>query len=103
MKSFEMLPAEFRRSLARRELARRGAYDTLTSMSDAQLMRAAYDGLLRGLAGRESLPDAVRALMARLNDGTATDEDLQLLAGLPDCEMEPHDLVRTLVAVGDSF
>ena len=83
--------------LRRLEAARRATVGDLSYMSDAALMQVACRGLLQALSGLGPLPEAVRALLRRLDTGRASDADLQLLAGLPECSLAPHDLVKLLV------
>ena len=46
---------------------------------------------------RPSLKDLSIALLGRLDAGTATAEELEMLAGLPKCEMPPETILRTYV------
>lgn len=100
--TFDALPADTRRALARAELRKRG----LRLEADDPGLQAAFADLragIAGLPGRPRFADEVCAMADRIEAGAVTPEDTAMLASVPNCSQTAVELVQLFAEIERAY
>lgn len=100
--TFDALPTDTRKALARAELRKRGLRIDRTDPALSGAIAALRAGVA-ALPGFVSFNNHIRLLDERIEDNTVTPEDAALLASVPNCSLSAAELVQLFAEIERSY